>query len=149
MTAETLRYGAIMLAAGIGVPVLAALNAQLGARIGSPAAAAVVLFCVALLASGLVTVIAGGQGGFARMPGQPAHLFLGGALVAFYVLSVTFVAPRFGVGNAIFFVLMGQMLSAALIDQFGLFGAMIRPLTAMRAAGLGFMALGLVLIQRA
>ena len=42
------RYAAVMLAAGIGIPVLAALNAQLGARIGSPVVAAVVLFCVAL-----------------------------------------------------------------------------------------------------
>lgn len=149
MTAETLRYGAIMLAAGIGIPILAALNAQLGARIGSPAAAAVVLFCVALLAAAVVTLLTGGQGGFAAMPGQPKHLFLAGLLVAFYVLSVTFVAPRFGVGNAVFLVLMGQMLSAAVIDQYGLFGAMIRPITLMRGAGLGLMALGLVLIQRA
>ena len=44
--ADTLRYALIMLAAGIGIPVLAALNAQLGARIGSPAAAASVLFVV-------------------------------------------------------------------------------------------------------
>ena len=30
MTAETLKYALIMLAAGIGVPLLAALNAGLG-----------------------------------------------------------------------------------------------------------------------
>ena len=41
----------IMLAAGVGIPVLAALNAQLGNRIGSPAAAAAVLFIVALCAA--------------------------------------------------------------------------------------------------
>jgi transporter family-2 protein len=35
MSTETLRYAAIMLLAGIGIPVLAALNAQLGNRIGS------------------------------------------------------------------------------------------------------------------
>ena len=48
---DTMRYAAIMLAAGVGIPLLAALNAQLGARIGSPTAAAVVLFCVALVVS--------------------------------------------------------------------------------------------------
>ena len=35
-----------MLLTGIGIPVLAALNAQLGNRIGSSAAAATVLFVV-------------------------------------------------------------------------------------------------------
>ena len=34
------RDAAVMLAAGMGVPLLAALNAQLGVRIGSPAVAA-------------------------------------------------------------------------------------------------------------
>ena len=41
---------AIMLAAGIGIPVLAALNAGLGRHVGSPASAAVVLFIVAFVA---------------------------------------------------------------------------------------------------
>lgn len=146
---DTMRYAAIMLAAGVGIPLLAALNAQLGARIGSPTAAAVVLFCVALVVSLAAMLVTRGAGGLAQLSAQPVHLFLGGALVAFYVLAVTFVAPRFGVGNAVFFVLLGQMVSAAVIDQFGLFGALVRPLTLMRTAGIGFMALGLLLIQRA
>lgn len=146
---ETLRYAVLMLAAGIGIPILAALNAQLGARIASPTVAAVVLFCVALIGALAVMLLTQGPAGFARLPGQPWHLFLGGCLVCFYVLSVTFIAPRFGVGNAVFFVLMGQMISAAAIDQFGLFGAIVRPITLMRGAGIGCMAFGLFLIQRA
>jgi transporter family-2 protein len=48
--------------------------------------------------------------------------------VAFYVLSITYIAPTFGVGNAVFFVLLGQLVSAAIIDHFGLFGAQVKPL---------------------
>ena len=33
-SADTVRYAAVMLAAGIGIPVLAALNAALGVRLG-------------------------------------------------------------------------------------------------------------------
>ena len=62
-------------------------------------------------------------------------------------LAVTVVAPRFGVGNAVFCVLLGQMIAAATIDQFGLFGAVVRQVTLIRAVGLGTMALGLALIQ--
>jgi len=141
-------YTAIMLAAGIGIPVLAALNAALGAWIGSPAAAATVLFLVAMIASAGVTVGLGGAG-FSAMATAPKHLFLAGLLVAFYVLSITFIAPKIGVGNAVFFVLLGQLISAALIDHFGLFGANLSPLNMTRAAGISVMALGVWITQQA
>ncbi len=90
-----------------------------------------------------------GAAALAQVPAQPKHLLLGGFFVAFYVLSVTWIAPRFGVGNAVFCVLLGQMLAASVIDHFGLFGAVVRPLNLMRASGIGLMALGVLLIQRA
>ncbi|MFY0309516.1 DMT family transporter [Leisingera sp. D0M16] len=142
------QYALIMLAAGLGIPVLAALNAALGKLIGSPASAAVVLFLIALLATILYALIAGPQA-LAKIPAAPKHLFLAGVLVAFYVLSITHVAPHFGVGNAVFFVLIGQLISAAAIDHFGLFGAQISPLTLTRAAGISVMALGVWITQMA
>jgi transporter family-2 protein len=149
MTTDTIRYAAIMLAAGIGIPVLAALNAQLGTRIGSPFAAASVLFTVAFLAAIVVLLATGGLGKLALVPAQPKHLLLAGLLVAFYVLSITWVAPRFGVGNAIFCVLLGQLISAAVIDHFGLMGAAAKPVDLARAGGLLLMAAGVLLAQRA
>ena len=135
----------IMLAAGIGIPVLAALNAALGQRLGSPVAAALVLFMVALVATGAVFVIAGGS--LRGAHSAPPHLFLGGTLVAFYVLTITWVAPTFGVGNAVFFVLIGQLISAAAIDHFALFGAAQHPLTLARGGGIAVMAAGVFLTQ--
>jgi transporter family-2 protein len=149
MTPDTFRYATVMLAAGVGIPVLAALNAQLGNRIGSPVAAATVLFVVALCITTVAMLLTTGAASLASVPAQPKHLLLGGVFVAFYVLSVTWIAPRFGVGNAVFCVLLGQMLAASVIDHFGLFGAVIRPLSLMRASGIGLMALGVLFIQRA
>lgn len=148
MTTDTMRYAAIMLMAGIGIPILAALNAKLGGRIASPAAAGTILFAVAFLGAALTMIATGGTGALAAAPGQPKHLFLAGLLVAFYVLSITWVAPRFGLGNAITCVLLGQLVSAAVIDQFGLMGAIVRQISPMRAAGLGLMAVGVFLTQR-
>ncbi|MGB8313914.1 MAG: DMT family transporter [Aestuariivirga sp.] len=149
MSPETLRYASIMLLTGIGIPVLAALNAQLGNRIGSPAAAATVLFVVAVIAAGVAMLLTTGPAPFRLIAAQPPYLLTGGLLVAFYVLSVTWIAPRFGIGNAVFCVLLGQMISAATIDHFGLLGAMVKPLSLARASGIGFMTLGVLLIQRA
>lgn len=140
-------YAMTMLLAGIGIPVLAALNAALGARIASPAAAAVILFCVALAAA--VSVLAFvGPSGLSRAIDAPKHLFLGGLFVAFYVITVTYIAPKFGIGNTVFFVLLGQLISAALIDHFGLFGARINPFTPTRAIGITLMVAGVYVTQR-
>ncbi len=142
------QYALIMLVAGLGIPVLAAFNAALGTRIGSPASAATVLFIIAFSASLCVALLTGPQA-FTRLAGAPKHLFLAGLLVAFYVLSITYIAPHFGVGNAVFFVLLGQLVSAAAIDHFGLFGAQVSPLGLARAGGIALMAAGVWLTQQA
>ena len=141
-------YALTMLAAGVGIPLLAALNAALGVRIGSPAAAAMVLFCVALFAAMVATAVTGPKA-LLGVPSVPRHLLLAGLLVAFYVLSITYIAPHFGIGNAVFFVLLGQLISAALIDHFGLFGARVSPLSLTRATGITVMAVGVWITQRA
>ncbi|HIP22611.1 MAG TPA: DMT family transporter [Rhodobacteraceae bacterium] len=144
---STTPYIITMLAAGFGIPILAALNAALGVRLGSPVAAGAILFCVALGAT-LVVLLFTGVAPVAKAIDAPKHLFLAGFLVAFYVLSITFVAPRFGVGNAVFFVLLGQLISAAAIDHYGLFGAQISPLSLTRATGIALMAAGVFVTQQ-
>lgn len=142
------QYAIIMILAGIGVPILAALNARLGVRIGSPAVAATVLFVISFSIA-LITALLTAPQAFAQLASAPKHLFLAGALVAFYILSITYIAPYFGIGNAVFFVLLGQLVSAALIDQFGLFGAPVSPISLTRAAGVAVMAFGVWLTQLA
>lgn len=137
----------VMLLAGVGVPILAALNAALGRTIGAPAAAATVLFAVAFGVA-LVTALITGPGGFAKLSAAPKHLFMAGFLVAFYVLSITWIAPVIGVGNAVFLVLLGQLVSAAMIDHFGLFTATASPLTWTRGGGIALMALGVFVTQK-
>ena len=142
------HYAIIMLVAGIGIPILAAMNAALGARIGSPAVAATVLFAVAFGATAIVMLATGPQA-MTKIASAPKHLLLAGLLVAFYVLSITHVAPHFGVGNAVFFVLLGQLVSAAAIDHFGLFGAQLSPLSWVRITGISVMAAGVWITQLA
>jgi len=137
-----------MLCAGIGIPIMAALNAGLGSRLQSPELAASILFVVALLASVAYLLLVVGLPTSFSPPPMPFYYYLGGLFVVFYVLSVTWIAPRFGIGNAVSFVLLGQLLSMATIDQFGLMGAPQSPLTLPRLLGLLFMAIGVFLVVR-
>jgi transporter family-2 protein len=137
---------ALMFVAGVGIPIMAALNGRLGTQLGSPWAAAFILFAVGTLISGVVMAAIGipQQGWFVA----PPLYYAGGVLVAFYVLSITYSAPRIGVANAVFFVLVGQIAAAAMIDQFGLFGAMRSPLTATRLFGIVLMLAGTYFARR-
>lgn len=141
-------FAAIMLLTGVGIPILAALNGGLGVRLGSPMAASVILFGVALLIA-VAGALATRSIGAVRLSSDiPFQFYLGGLFVAFYVIAVTFIAPRFGVGNAIFFVLVGQLISAATIDHFGLFGAASFPIDTKRIAGIALMIAGVYLARR-
>ena len=119
-----LSFATIMLLAGIGIPIMAAMTSSLGKHLNSPVAASAfaffMAFCIALIA-----LMISDKPFVKQIPSAPKYLFVAGAFIAFYVLSISFVAPHFGIGNAIFFVLLGQLLSAAIIDHYGLFGAQI------------------------
>jgi transporter family-2 protein len=145
-SSSNLLLSLLMLVAGIGIPVMAAWNARLGGELASPWAAAFILFLVGGVISAVAMMVLGTpkHGWFSATP----LYYAGGLLVAFYVLSITWSAPRIGVANAVFFVLVGQIFAAALIDQYGLFGAVRSPLTTQRLIGIGLMLVGTFLARR-
>ena len=135
-------------AAGALIPVMGALNAGLSRALGGAPIAAVVLFAVAFVASAATFLVSQHPvANAAQFSAAPPRLYLGGFIVAFYVLSVTVLVPKFGVGNTILFAMTAQILSSALMDHFGLLGAPVRPVSMMRLAGLGLMLAGLFLAQ--
>ena len=137
----------IMLATGFGIPVLAAMNGALGRYIGSPAVAACVLFAVAFSIA-LVAALVTNPGAVAKLPSAPKQWFLAGSFVAFYVLAITWIGPDMGIGRAVFYVLLGQLIAAAVIDHFGFFNARVIALTWTRAVGIGLMGVGVYIAQR-
>lgn len=78
----------------------------------------------------------------------PAYGYFGGLIVASYVISITFLAPRLGVGNAICLVVTGQIVAAVTIDHIGAFGATVQRLTMGRVIGVVLMIIGVILARR-
>jgi len=143
-----MTYAVWAFAAGALIPLMAILNAGLARATGGTIQATVLLFATGLTASLLLaaatkTPIPAIQTLARIAPPQ----YAGGVIVGFYILSITFLAPRFGVGNAILFAVTAQLLTAAFIDNFALAGAAMRPLTTMRAVGLFIVIAGLVITQ--
>jgi transporter family-2 protein len=61
---------------------------------------------------------------------------------------MTWIAPKFGVGNAVAFVLLGQIISMAIIDHFSLLGAAYHPISGQRFVGIALMAIGVFMSVR-
>jgi bacterial/archaeal transporter family-2 protein len=136
--------------AGALIPVQAAANAALSKSIhGNVPFSALTLFAVAGAVSAVVVLLAGGRvPPAAALSAAPWWSYLGGFIVAFYVFTITFLAPRLGVGTAISLIVAGQIVAALAIDHFGLLRSPVFPLTPIRTIGAGLMAIGVFLALR-
>lgn len=150
MTGQTnsaLALTILMFAAGLGVPVFAAFNAALGQQLGGAVAATAASFAIGLAFALILLAMVGFPGREVFTFDRP-YIWFGSLFILFYGIAVSFAAPRIGIGNAVFFVLLGQLVAAAAIDHFGLWGAIPTPLTARRALGIAVMALGVYLARK-
>ncbi len=145
---STIAYAAWAMAAGALIPLMAILNAGLARAAGGTIQATVLLFATGLTAALLLAAATPAPIPSLRaLAGAAPANYAGGLIVAFYILSITFLSPRFGVGNAILFAVTAQLLTSAVIDHFALAGAAPRPVTMMRAVGLLIMVIGVVIAQ--
>lgn len=140
-------YGFWAALAGAGIPMMAATNGTLGRSLGSPIHASLVLVAVGA-AVVLITFLAvrPAMPPSTAFASVPPFAWFGGIAMAFYALTATFLAPRFGVGNFVICVVVAQLVVSSMIDQFGLFGAPVTPISLRRAAGLAVLAVGAGLV---
>jgi transporter family-2 protein len=140
----------LALVAGALIPVQAAANAALSKSIhGDVPLAAMILFVVAGAATATILVLSGAPTPRLTELGRaPWWSYLGGVIVAFYVFTITFLAPRIGVGASISLIVTGQILAALTIDHFGLMRALTFHLTPSRAAGAALVIVGAFLALR-
>jgi transporter family-2 protein len=150
MTRLTALLWLLALVAGALIPVQAAANATLSRSLqGNVAFSALILFAVAALTT--LAALALSRAPLPPLAGlraAPWWAYIGGAIVATYVLTITFLAPRLGVGSAIALIVTGQIVAALLIDHFGLLRSNVVPVTPVRLLGGLLMVAGVFLALR-
>ncbi|MBA8903840.1 DMT family transporter [Phyllobacterium sp. P30BS-XVII] len=125
------------------------INAHISAELGSPLLAAscsiaislAIVFIARLATDSSVTV------NWSRVFALPWWTLIGGAAGALFVIGALIVVPKLGVAPFFVSVVLGQLLGAAVIDQFGGFGITISSVTWPRVAGIVLVFLGAVLTQ--
>ncbi|MDO4641217.1 MAG: DMT family transporter [Neisseria sp.] len=140
-----LAFVLMALAAGAALASQAAINSQLAkGLLVQPLVAATVSFAVGTVVLLILCLWkADLAGAWQQMPHQSWWKYLGGALGAGFVFTTVLLAPKLGITNMLFFVIIGQLLTAAVIDHFGLIHMPVRPLQIWHLAGLLVMAAGL------
>jgi transporter family-2 protein len=73
---------------------------------------------------------------------------VGGLLGAVYVLTTIILAPKLGAATLIAAVVAGQMMASLILDQYGLVGFPVHPVSALRLLGAALVIAGVVLVQR-
>ncbi len=65
---------------------------------------------------------------FSQITNASVYNYLGGVIVAIYVIMIAVITPKIGVGNAIGLIVTGQIVAAIVIDHFGLFNTTVEQL---------------------
>jgi transporter family-2 protein len=136
---------ALTVTAGLAGSVQAAVMGELGDRVGIVPAIAFSTIVGVAGALVLLGVVERGSGLRAAIH-EPVWLWTGGLLSLFIVLAITVAPPRIGVTATIGLVIAGNLVMAAVIDQFGLFGQDQISISLARVAGLALLGAGSALI---
>ena len=139
-------YLIIALAAGVALATQSAINTQLAKAMSgesviatfiSFAVGTIVLFFIAWVKTDL-------WGNLSTVPSQPWWKLIGGILGAVVVFTTVLLAPKLGITAMLFFIIVGQLITATTIDHFGLIGMPIREVNITKFIGLIIVAFGLV-----
>src|SRR6185312_14971296 len=146
---SNLIYFALALITGALIPIQAATNAAFSKSIGNASITGLMVFIVGLF-SMLVYVLVSrvSMPTIQQLSTAPTYGYLGGIIVATYVVMITILAPRIGVGTAIGFIVTGQIICAVIIDHFGLFNITIRTIDATRFVGVLLITVGVYFVMK-
>jgi bacterial/archaeal transporter family-2 protein len=142
-----LFFAAWTLLAGAGIPLIGVLNSGMARSVGNPFAATTVMFAIAMAVALGITLPLYGHPTAYQLASSPPISWAAGLLIGFYALSATVIITRFGAASFVAYILIAQLLTSAVVDQFGLFGMERRPLDLPKLAGLAVIAAGSVIME--
>lgn len=141
---------ALLIAAlsGVTMALQGSLNAALGKIIGLLETTFVVNLVGLVVVSTLLFAFRLGDGDWHRYADAPWYFYLGGILGVLITYGVVRSIPSLGVAVATTAIIVGQVLTAAMVDHLGLFGLEKVPFSWHRVAGTALMASGAWLLLK-
>jgi transporter family-2 protein len=131
---------------GIAVGIQAPLASLMSQRLGLLESVFILHLGGTLCAAAPLIFLGGGQ--LSAWQRVPWYALGAGALGLVVVGAVSTAMPRVGASATIILIVAGQLVVGVLIDHFGVFDTLVRPLDLLRAAGLALVLIGAWLVVR-
>jgi transporter family-2 protein len=139
----------VALGCGAALAIQVGTNSTLRAWLGNPILAALVSFSIGTLALlGYVACLPPARPSTAALREAPWWIWMGGLLGAVYVASAAAFAPRLGSAGWLGLIVTGQVVTALVLDHWGLVGFPIHPINVWRIVGSILMVVGVTLVLR-
>jgi transporter family-2 protein len=142
VSSSTALTVAIIFVSGLAGSIQVAVMGDLGERVGIAPALVFAVIVSLICALVALVVVERSFSGVRAAYEQPKWLWLGGVMSIVIVFAITLGAPRIGTAATIGLVITGNLVMAAVIDRFGLFGQDEIPLTWPRLLGIALLAAG-------
>lgn len=127
---------------GVAMAFQGSINSALGKAMGLWEATFVVHVTGLAFVSALLFGFRIGDGSLAKVFDGSSVNLLGGVIGVLIVYMVARSIPKVGAAPATTAIIIGQVLTAALVDHLGLFGLQKIPFNSLRLVGVGLLALG-------
>jgi len=142
---------AAAMGAGAVIPAQTAVNARLRASIGAPIPAAFISFLIAFVCAvvlaGVLALTTGPSIDLTQAFGEPWWVWIGGLMGVIFITGNVILFPKIGSVETVVLPILGQVIMALVIDNFGLFGAAVTPVNFARVLGALIVVAGIVLVH--
>jgi len=139
----------VALVTGGMIALQAPINAEAAARLGHPISAATMSFCIGtILLLAITFLFARSSTNFGALQTMPLYMLVGGGILGAIYVTVTLVlAPKIGVAAVMALGIAGQLLTALLLDRFGMFDLLERELSIGRVGGVVLVLVGALMVR--
>ncbi|MDP9500455.1 DMT family transporter [Bisgaard Taxon 45] len=140
-------YTLIALVAGVALASQAAINSQLAKAMGNePLVATLISFAMGTLCLLVISLLKTDLTGHLSTAAQHSWWkYIGGALGALVVFTTVLLSPKMGITNMLFFIIVGQLIAAMVIDHFGLIHMPVREVNLFKLTGIAIVGIGLII----
>ena len=146
MRGHSLIFLGIAAAAGMMMAIQGSVNSILGEKIGLAETNFFVHITAAIILIIILLFFKNSEVDMEQFKNIPWYLYIGGILAVAITYGVMMSIPELGVAVATTSIVTMQVLTATVIDHFGIFGVEKIPFNWMKLAGIVFLAVGVRLL---
>lgn len=135
--------------AGIAITIQSGINSQLRTAIQHPLLAAFISFVVGTVALALLLVFSKDHlPALSQYSSIDWYKYTGGLLGAFVVTVTLISVSQIGAGNMFVLIVAGQLVTAVLMDHFGVLGMKANPVNLQKIVGICLLVAGAWLVNK-